>query len=93
MDEFTRIEAVAHRVAMGNNHLPEPTQAQKLAGNYKVGRTTLRGMAIAIEQTLSIFFHNPDVTPQNITPTDDLISRNPERQRTLNPGLPARSAV
>jgi hypothetical protein len=25
-------------------------------------------------QTLSIFFHNPDVTPQKITPTDDLIS-------------------
>jgi hypothetical protein len=25
-------------------------------------------------QTLSIFFHNPDVTPQKINPTDDLIS-------------------
>lgn len=55
MDEFTRIEADAHRGAMGHNNLPEPTQAQKLSGNYKVGRTTLHGMAIAIEQPRGSF--------------------------------------
>lgn len=55
MDEYTRIEADAHDGAMGDNHLPEPTQAQKLAGNYKVGRTTLHGMAIAIEQPRGSF--------------------------------------
>ncbi|WP_098493101.1 hypothetical protein [Collimonas sp. PA-H2] len=55
MDEFTRIEADAHGGAMGNNHLREPTQAQKLAGNYKVGRTILYGMAIAIEQPRGSF--------------------------------------
>ncbi|WP_211441401.1 defense against restriction DarA-related protein [Collimonas humicola] len=55
MDEYTRIEADAHRGAMGHNNLSEPTQAQKLAGNYKVGRTTLHGMAIAIEQPRGSF--------------------------------------
>ncbi|MDB5768031.1 MAG: hypothetical protein JWQ61_2845 [Collimonas fungivorans] len=55
MDEFTRIEADAHRGAMGHNNLPEPTQAQKLASNYKVGRTTLHGMAVAIEQPRGSF--------------------------------------
>jgi hypothetical protein len=55
MDEFTRIEADAHRGAMGHNNLSEPTQAQKLAGNYKVGRTSLHGMAIAIEQPRGSF--------------------------------------
>ncbi|MFJ2989886.1 hypothetical protein ACIPF8_18620 [Collimonas sp. NPDC087041] len=55
MDEFTRIEADAHRAAMGHNNLAEPIQAQKLAGNYKVGRTSLHGMAIAIEQPRGSF--------------------------------------
>lgn len=55
MDEFTRIEADAHRGAMGHNNLSEPTQAQKLAGNYKVGRTVLHGVAIAIEQPRGSF--------------------------------------
>jgi len=31
------------------NDLPEPTQAQKEAGNYKVGRITLQGLNISIE--------------------------------------------
>lgn len=31
------------------NDLPEPTQAQKEAGNYKVGRVTLQGLNISIE--------------------------------------------
>ncbi|HWX02375.1 hypothetical protein [Collimonas sp.] len=55
MDEFTRIEADARRGAMGHNNLAEPTQAQKLAGNYKVGRTVLHGVAIAIEQPRGSF--------------------------------------
>ncbi|PFH08088.1 hypothetical protein BCF11_0440 [Collimonas sp. PA-H2] len=62
MDEFTRIEADVHLGAMGHNNLSEPTQAQKLAGNYKVGRTTLHGMAIAIEQPRGSFRCGVDAT-------------------------------
>ncbi|NDI85071.1 defense against restriction DarA-related protein [Undibacterium crateris] len=49
MDKFSEIEAGAHSGAMGNNNLPEPTDGQKVAGNYKMGRISLHGMRIAIE--------------------------------------------
>lgn len=54
MSDFTntllKIEASAHGGAFGNNSIPEPTEAQCLAGNYKVGRVNLYGLPIAIEQ-------------------------------------------
>lgn len=44
------IEAAANEAATSeHNSLPEPTQAQKEAGNYKVGRVKLHGMDISIE--------------------------------------------
>lgn len=47
---FLHIENAAHGGAFGNNTIPEPTEAQCIAGNYKVGRANLYGLAIAIEQ-------------------------------------------
>lgn len=47
---FLHIESAAHGGAFGNNPTPEPTEAQCLAGNYKVGRVGLYGLALAIEQ-------------------------------------------
>jgi hypothetical protein len=47
---FLRIENAAHSGAFGNNALPEPTEAQCIAGNYKVGRVSLHGLRLAIEQ-------------------------------------------
>lgn len=47
---FLHIENAAHGGAFGNNPLPEPSEAQCLAGNYKVGRLKLYGLPIAIEQ-------------------------------------------
>lgn len=44
------IDEAAHQAATSpTNDLPEPTQAQKEAGNYKVGRTRIGGMDIRIE--------------------------------------------
>lgn len=44
------IDAAANEAATSpQNDLPEPTQAQKEAGNYKVGRVRLGGMDISIE--------------------------------------------
>lgn len=44
------IEAAAHEAATSpENDLPEPTQAQKEAGNYKKGHVTLHGLDISIE--------------------------------------------
>ncbi len=44
------IEQAAHEAATSPlNDLPEPTQAQKEAGNYKVGRVKLHGLDISIE--------------------------------------------
>lgn len=44
------IEAGIHEAATSpNNALPEPTDAQKEAGNYKVGRIRLGGLDISIE--------------------------------------------
>lgn len=47
---FLHIENAAHGGAFGNNTIPEPTEAQCIAGNYKVGRANLYGLPIAIEQ-------------------------------------------
>ena len=47
---FLQIEAGAHSGAFGSNPTPTPTDAQCKAGNYKLGRITLHGMDIAIEQ-------------------------------------------
>jgi hypothetical protein len=47
---FLHIENAAHSGAFGNNAIPEPTEAQCVAGNYKVGRAKLYGLALAIEQ-------------------------------------------
>ncbi|KQV27850.1 hypothetical protein ASC97_05660 [Rhizobium sp. Root1203] len=44
------VDEAAHEAATSpNNDLPEPTQAQKEAGNYKVGRISLGGLEISIE--------------------------------------------
>jgi len=47
---FLHIEAGAHGGAFGSNPIPIPTDAQCKAGNYKLGRVTLYGLNIAIEQ-------------------------------------------
>lgn len=47
---FDSIDTAAHQAATSpHNDLPEPTDAQKLAGNYKVGRIRISGLDIAIE--------------------------------------------
>lgn len=44
------IDMAAHDAATSPlNNLPEPTQAQKEAGNYKVGRVNLHGLNISVE--------------------------------------------
>jgi hypothetical protein len=44
------LDSAAHEAATSpQNDLPEPTQAQKEAGNYKKGHTRLHGLDIAIE--------------------------------------------
>lgn len=49
-DLFTHIENAAHSGAFGDNGLPRPTEAECAAGNYKVGRASLHGLSVAIEQ-------------------------------------------
>ncbi|WP_186083661.1 hypothetical protein [Burkholderia gladioli] len=49
MTTFDRIEAAAHEGAYGHNNLPEPSQAMQDAGNYRKGRTAVRGIPIVIE--------------------------------------------
>ena len=47
------IDQAAHEAATSPlNDLPEPTDAQKEAGNYKVGRVNLHGLAISIENPM-----------------------------------------
>lgn len=48
--QFLTIESASNEGAFGVNSLPEPTEAQKLTGNYKMGRFTLYGLPIVIEQ-------------------------------------------
>ncbi len=47
---FLNIENAAHDGAFGKNSIPEPTEGQCKAGNYKMGRISLHGLPIAIEQ-------------------------------------------
>lgn len=47
--EAAAIDEAANEAATGNNDLPEPTEAQKIAGNYKKGRLTFAGIEITIE--------------------------------------------
>ena len=46
---FLQIETAANNGAFGHNSLPNPSQAQTLAGNYKLGKTNIYGLQIAIE--------------------------------------------
>lgn len=48
-DKGNNIDAEANKAATGNNDTAEPTEAQKLAGNYKKGKVTIAGMDIRIE--------------------------------------------
>lgn len=49
-EKAVEIDAAAHEAATSpNNDLPEPSQAQKEAGNYKVGRVKLHGLDISVE--------------------------------------------
>jgi hypothetical protein len=50
IDTFINIENAAHAGAFGNNPRATPTDAQAKAGNYKVGRATIYGLPVAIEQ-------------------------------------------
>jgi len=47
---FLNIENAAHSGAFGLNDQAVPSDAQCAAGNYKKGRVTLHGLALAIEQ-------------------------------------------
>lgn len=49
-ETFQTIESAAHTGAFGDNQLVIPTDAQTIAGNYKLGRVNIHGMTIAIEQ-------------------------------------------
>jgi diguanylate cyclase (GGDEF)-like protein len=42
-------EAAAEAATSPDNNLPEPTEAQKEAGNYKLGHVSINGMDISIE--------------------------------------------
>ncbi|MDR2111813.1 MAG: hypothetical protein LBQ62_01720 [Candidatus Accumulibacter sp.] len=46
-DKFIQIENAAHSGAFGINAIPEPTGAQCIAGNYKVGRLRLYPAGVA----------------------------------------------
>lgn len=61
--EASRVVDEAHQAATSpTNDLPEPTEAQKEAGNYKKGHIKLHGMDIAIE--------NPKGSERSGTDTD-----------------------
>ncbi len=49
-ETFTTIESAANNGAFGSNQLTTPTDAQTLAGNYKVGKCNIYDIPIAIEQ-------------------------------------------
>lgn len=48
-DKGNNIDAEAAKAATANDGTPEPTEAQKKAGNYKKGKVTIAGMDIRIE--------------------------------------------
>lgn len=48
--KFDSIDAAAHEAATSpRNYLPEPSDGQKIAGSYKMGRIRISGVDIAIE--------------------------------------------
>ncbi|SEN75040.1 hypothetical protein, partial [Nitrosomonas marina] len=49
------LEEYAHSGAFGHNSTSTPTDAQCKAGNYKMGRFSLHGMPIAIEQPRNMY--------------------------------------
>lgn len=49
-DDWIRTEDAARQSAYGPNKHRQPTKAMQDAGNYKMGRTSIRGIAITIEQ-------------------------------------------
>lgn len=49
-DAYTRLTQAAHTGAFGANSTPEPTEGQAQAGNYRLGRTLVHGLRVAIEQ-------------------------------------------
>ncbi|WP_458763676.1 PLxRFG domain-containing protein [Cupriavidus basilensis] len=62
-DPSQALDAAAHEAATSPaNSLPEPTDAQKQAGNYKMGHATLHGLDITIE--------NPRGSTRSGTDTD-----------------------
>lgn len=49
-EEAKQIDVAASEAATSpENNLPEPTDAQKKAGNYKLGHTTMQGLDVSIE--------------------------------------------
>ncbi|MEY2875840.1 MAG: hypothetical protein RLZZ373_3211 [Pseudomonadota bacterium] len=48
-DHFAAVQVGANAGAMGANSLPDPTDAQKRAGNYRMGRIEVMGLRIGIE--------------------------------------------
>lgn len=50
IDQFISIENAAHTGAFGDNPRATPTDAQAIAGNYKLGRVSIYDLPIAIEQ-------------------------------------------
>ncbi len=50
IDTFIAIEAAAHSGAFGDNPMPTPTDAQAIAGNYKLGRVSIYNLPVSIEQ-------------------------------------------
>ncbi len=57
---FINIENAAHGGAFGKNPIPEPTEAQCNAGNYKMGRVSFQGLSIAIEQPRGTYRNGVD---------------------------------
>lgn len=57
---FLNIENAAHSGAFGKNPIPEPTEAQCKAGNYKMGRVSFQGLSIAIEQPRGTYRNGVD---------------------------------
>lgn len=50
MDLFAIIESAAQSGSLGINGIKAPTEAQKMAGNYKMGRCDYKGMQLVFEQ-------------------------------------------
>lgn len=50
VDAHAALTSAAHDGAFGSSTQDNPTQAQAVAGNYKLGRATVQGLRVAIEQ-------------------------------------------